>query len=233
MKKIELYDLKPRNTIYSFILKNPGVHQREIIRKLDFSEGTIRYHLNDFIKKNLIEKRIEDGYSRFYASNKIGVKQKKILHMLRKNVARNIILYLFLEIGATQKQLSEALDKDPKTIEFHLKKMLDMDIIECARVGDGGIFTNKSFKRVKFLKKDIFGREIYFVLKDIYLIYDTLIIYKKGSFDDRFIKDIVYVYGFLFVDNKFNKKNDSSRWHTTKDRIEEKIYDVFPHPYHV
>ena len=75
--------LETRRGLYKLISKNPGLHLQEICRRTNIPNTTLRYHLN-FLKKNgLITEKSEDYYNRYYISNKIGVKDKKILHLLR------------------------------------------------------------------------------------------------------------------------------------------------------
>jgi len=77
MSKIDLIYLEKRRIIYNYILKNPGLHFRNISRKLKIPKSTIEYHLVYLKKQGLIVENQELGYLRYYASEKIGQKDKK------------------------------------------------------------------------------------------------------------------------------------------------------------
>ena len=46
--------LSPRDKIYSTVVKNPGLHFREIQRRVDIATGALQYHLDYLKKKHLI-----------------------------------------------------------------------------------------------------------------------------------------------------------------------------------
>jgi len=95
MQKKGKSDLETRDIIYYFIYKHPGLHLREIFRKLNLSEGTIRYHIKYLTKSKLVTKKIEDRYTRFYpVADNIEDVDKTIIHFFRKEATRNIILLL-------------------------------------------------------------------------------------------------------------------------------------------
>ncbi len=86
-------ELKIRRRIYNFILKYPGLHFRELMRKLNLPNGTLGYHLKYLEKRGLITARPGEGYVRYYIINNIGTDQKKMFHILRQETPRNIILF--------------------------------------------------------------------------------------------------------------------------------------------
>ena len=82
-------DLERRKRIFNYILKYPGLHLQDLIRRLNLSNGTVRYHLKYLEKRGLITTRANDGYVRIYVSNNIGEKQKIMIHLLRQDTPRN------------------------------------------------------------------------------------------------------------------------------------------------
>lgn len=217
---------KNRKTIYNYILKYPGIHLSELVRQLDINEGAIRYHIKYLKNQGLIEKKYENGYTHFYITNKIGTNDKIILNILRKDTPRNIILYLLVITAASQTELSMELEKDPTTIAFHLKKLLDSDIIEPARVSNRVSYTN--LKKSKFLECTPTGREIIYILKDPYLIYNLLTIYKDKLFDAGNTSNILNFFELLFLE----KPSKKLKGHTSKiDRGIKTFFEIFPLPF--
>jgi len=220
-------EFKTRKEIYNFILEYPGLHLRELFRRLDHSNGTIKYHLNFLKKQHLIIEKHETGYNRFYASNDVGMDEVKILNVLRQKNPRHILLYLLLCVGASQIELSKELNNDPKTIAFHLKKLKEYNIIEIAPVENGMVRTR--YKQSKLFGRKPVASEVIYRLRDPYLIYNVFLMYKGKLFDEDTTSDILELVEFFFT----KKRSKIITSNTTKiDNVEELLYDILPHPYH-
>lgn len=233
-KKI-LQIVKKRN-IYEFILKNPGLHKRELSRILNLPMTTLNHHLRYLEKNNLISSKYIGGYVRFWALDKIGQKDKEMLFLLRQKTPRNIILSLAIHIFRSQKELSEDVDKDPATIYFHLKKLKDLNIIEEAPVEGGmikriipGYYMNRKplgkEKIYRFKSKDIINR-----------IYNLMIAHYNKLPDDPVIKIFLYI-GYWRFDRKhpglFSSQKLIKKPNDIYNSFEKSVWDVFPHPYHI
>lgn len=220
-------EFKTRKEIYNFILKYPGLHLRELFRRLNHSDGAIKYHLDFLKKQHLIIEKHESGYNRFYVSNMVGASEVKILNVLRQKNPRHILLYLLSCTVASQIELSKELNKDPKTIAFHLKKLKEYDIIEAAPVENGMVRTR--YKQSKLFERNPVASEVIYQLRDPYLIYNVFLMYKGKLFDENTTSDIIELFEFSFT-KKRPKIIISAE--TKIDNIEEWLYDIFPHPYH-
>ena len=220
-------EFETRKEIYNFILEYPGLHLRELFRRLNHSGGAIKYHLNFLKKQHLIIEKHEMGYNRFYASNDVGMGEVKILNVLRQKNLRHILLYLLSCTGASQIELSRELNKDPKTIAFHLKKLKEYDIIEVAPVENGMVRTR--YKKSKLFGRNPVASEVIYRLRDPYLAYNVFLMYKGKLFDENTTSDLIELFEFFFT-KKRHKIITSSK--TSMDNIEELLYDILPHPYH-
>ena len=170
--KLEESKFQPdtRKEIYQFIIKYPGLHFSKISRELSIPKTTLKYHINYLKKKELITDFYEDRYVRFYASNELGVEDKKILNVIQKKTPRSIVLYLLKNKAASQKELSKKLKKAESTLYEHIKKLLHLKVIEIAKKKEKNIIVT-NYAQEKYLKKKIIGREKIYILKDPYYIY--------------------------------------------------------------
>jgi predicted ArsR family transcriptional regulator len=216
--KEKILKLETRKIIHDFILNHPGVHKNKIIRKLDFSEGTIRYHIIKLQKEGYISEKILVGYSRYYPTNKIGRLEKEILGILRQDVPRYILLYSLISLGVTQAQLSKELNMIPKAVQYHLKKLKHLDLIELA------VFKNKKLlingKETLIYNRLPAGNEKIYCLKNPYMIYNLVVKYRDSYLDDEISKDIIDWLEFVRRDAKVKKID-------TIEKQEEKIKDIF------
>ena len=225
MEKEDILELKNRKIIYSYISKYPGIHLNEVFRNLSISNGTIRYHLKYLIKNGLISEENKAGYTRFYKIDDIGIKNKKILNIIRKKTLRDIILYILFKTAASQIEISKDLEKNPASVTYHLKFLKEEGIIKIAKVNNNLVST--SYKKSKFLKRKISGREIIYVLEDPYLMYDILVLYKSKLLDDGSTDDILNFFEFTFP-KKAPKVLDG--FEPKLERAIKTINEMFPTP---
>jgi len=216
MKQNEnLFVLKTRREIYNFILKYPGLHLRDISKKLQMNHNTIDYHVKFLEKRGLIEIKNEDGYSRCYSIKRNGKREKILFKIMRQTVPRNIILFLFVNTADifSPKELKKApehwtdkntdkilphLQKHTTTLIYHLNKLEELDIVERINV----------------------GKEVKYRLKNPAEIIDFFITFQHSLFDDT-------------VQFVINLMNNSESWKDMMSGTCEKIFEIFPHPYHV
>ena len=231
MGKVDLLYLETRRNIYNIILKNPGLHMRELSRKLDMPITTLSYHLNNFEQRGLITAKSRSGYKRLYVSFKIGKKEKEILDIFRQEVPRNILLYMMFGYACSKMELSKELEKHHTTIDFHLKKLIDLDIIKVATVKNGQIIMPKGSINHKRS-----SNEIIYIFKDMslfYTLYDLLIVY-NGSLPEKELVTRYITEGKNHLSKR--KRSGYNLVSAPNDAIEfaiEVFFDIFPHPYHV
>lgn len=124
--------LETRKKIYELILSSPGLHKREIARKLDMSLSTVDYHLHYMERKKLVTFKHDGKYKRYFVASitQDETAEKRIMPLLRQETARRIILFLLQHPEAIHKEVCEHVGKAPSTVSFHLKKLIDNGAIE-------------------------------------------------------------------------------------------------------
>ena len=133
-------ELKTRRIIYNHILKHPGIHEREVARRLNLALSTIDYHLYYLRKKELVITKTDGHYAQYYASGKVGEKDKKLLSVLRHKAPRKIIIFLLLNSFSFHRDICDHLGLAPSTTSFHLKKLVDLDLINRSESGRETIY---------------------------------------------------------------------------------------------
>lgn len=226
-----ILDFEKRGKIYQFILKNPGLHLRELERKSKIPKSTLVHHLKFLEKRELVKSTQDKRFTRYYVTKRIGKREKEILSTIRQDVPFKIILHVLHNYVTSRKEMSKELEKHPNTISFHFKKLLEKDIIERSPVinGMGSRPIDKRPIRIDFINRN----QIIYRLKDPYEIYDVLIanqenIFKKNrNFDNLMLWNLNVNYPTYTppeVANDFESGVDSSL---------DAFFEVFPHPYHV
>lgn len=126
----KILNLEKRRIIHNIILKNPGIHLREIVRKSNILKSTLKYHIIYLEKQNLIIKKADRGCIRYFGSNTVGNYEKKILKFLRQPVTRKILFVMYTYIISSEMDIVREVGKHQTTISYHLKKLKKEGIVE-------------------------------------------------------------------------------------------------------
>lgn len=163
----EAVALTPRDRIYSTIAKNPGLHFREIQRRVGIATGAMQYHIDYLKKKDFIREEKEGKFSRFYSTEST-VGDTKLMNLLRQDSVRKIVLFLMNRRRATLPSISSAVELGLSTTSFHMQKLLQAGVV---------------------VQKTISGK-VYFLLSDKESVLGLLVEY-KGSFLDSLVDNFI------------------------------------------
>jgi len=186
MNEDEVLELKTRRQIYNHILKHPGLHEREISRQLTIPLSTLDYNLFFLKKRGLVTNRSDERYTRYYIAGAIGIKDKKIIAILRQNVFRKVIIFLLLHPHSFHRDICNYLELAPSTISFHLNRLANLEVVNRIQV----------------------GRETKYHLEEVEHISDLLITYQKSFFDDAVDR---FVDAWLELHPRYIRKSKKER----------------------
>lgn len=226
MKDQDLIGLEIRRRIYNYILKYPGLHFREISREMKIPKTTLSYHLEYLKNREFILSKSDGRFVRYFAAKKTGNKDKKLLNIIRNDTTRHVILVILHYICASQIDISKELEKHPTTIGPHIKKLIDLEIIETAPVGEGVVYRLRDNCVIE--RKPI-GNEIIYRIKQPKIVYDVLMTYKNTLLDRGLTKITLEMIDYYSSEGMPEKMKSSKKY--IKD-LEKTLYDIFPHPYH-
>ena len=118
-----------RFNIFYLIYTLPGIHFREIKRRMSMGTGHLLFHLNHLKKMGMIRISNDGQYRRYYTSREIDNRDERIIELSRrKNISK--ILTMLVEKGTIQySDLVGELNLSLSTVSFHLKKLLENNII--------------------------------------------------------------------------------------------------------
>jgi len=189
--------LKRRRELYEFIAHNNGLHMRDLSRRMNVPFTSLKYHLRYLEKKGLIILKKDGKYNRYFISQEVSEQEKKVLYCFRKKTTLHIILWFFIAIQCSQKDLSRALEKHPATISFHLRNMLRAGIIELVPIDNGAIYKNSL--PIIIPREQVSSEKIY-LLTDPLMIYDLLIKHKENLQEKDIVSGIIEYVEFHISD---------------------------------
>jgi len=227
IEKNNILELETRRRIYNFILNNPGLHFRELQRKLNISEGTLKYHLKFLKKRDLITTNKTGRYINFFIKEKIGRKDKQIISLLQKENYRKIILYILFRGCCNRTEISKEIGKHQNTIVFYINKLLKLGVIKEARVQDGLAYIDS--REIVGIDRRLVSSEVLYRLTDRYNIIDLLATH-KNSLLNYTVVDFLFNWWDFSESKKLPKKINN--FEPAIESIYDTIFEIFPHPYY-
>lgn len=162
-------ELVTRQNLYSLISESPGLHFREIQRRTKMATGQLTYNLNYLQKVGLIKSQKDGEYLRYYSDRQMDVEEKRVLEFLHLTSIRHILIYLLENSNCNHESIAENLNLSSSTISWHLKKLIDGNIVN----------------------KKVRGRKSFYSINNPELVRKVLIKYRESFLDkivDRFIE---------------------------------------------
>ncbi|WP_406660455.1 winged helix-turn-helix transcriptional regulator [Methanolobus sp. ZRKC3] len=130
------FELDTRKRIFEAIQEFPGIHLRELERKLGIAVGNLQYHLHYMEEHNIISSLREEQHVRYFVRDRIlDESDKNILSLLRRKACRHILVHLMKMPGMNNKELASAIGLSPSTISWHLNKLIAAGILEKKKCG--------------------------------------------------------------------------------------------------
>jgi DNA-binding transcriptional ArsR family regulator len=231
MQRSDILNLETRRKIHQYIKQNPGLHLRELARALNLTFFNLNYHIRYLEKLDMIKIKKDDFYTRVYPRDSFGFEEKKIMDFIRRKTPRHIIMCIVAYPAITQNEIAEHLEKHPTTIEYHLKKLIELGVVEKAEIKEGLALTKIPSGR--HVERTPVKNETIYRLNNPPIIYKMFLNNKKSLDKDKIFK-IALEYILYATYNIGRKRKDKNIWTDEKwFKLYERImYDIFPHPYY-
>jgi DNA-binding transcriptional ArsR family regulator len=147
-------------------------------------------------------------YSRYFVSQTIGRNEKKAFSVLRNKISLHIVLVLSMRHVLSREELSKELEKPLSTLSYHLKKLIDADIVE-------------KFKENKIIKYRLENE------KET----DKLLIKNREGLLDELVVTF-YDYYLYWEREKWLRMAIKFLYDREKVKMDyDFIWEIFPHPY--
>lgn len=143
-----------RREIHALIEQNPGIHLRELARRVRREFGVLRHHLDMLLRLGLILHRHSHGYTCFYLAAGFDRRQADAMPVLRSESARRILAALVGRPESTGAELAAATGLHRTTVRHHLARFGSVELVEVSRTpGDRRV-------RLKPLGLEVFQRHV-------------------------------------------------------------------------
>ena len=119
-----------RNKIIDLILKEPGIHFNELLRKTEIAAGNLVWHLDILETYKVVgKKRIGNfiAYFPYYQKNPIS---NLDLQLSKSKLTLGILEMIEKEPGLWNSVITKHFKVDHKTIQYHVNKLKDLNLIQ-------------------------------------------------------------------------------------------------------
>lgn len=162
-------EISTRRRIYEEIVMNPGLHFRELQKRLDMPTGMLEYHIQVLEREGLIVSKMDGKYKRLFANTSMTREERRVMGALRNEVARRIVIYLLENGRSRHADIADAVGISASTLSYHMGKLVKNGI----------------------LGKESVGRETFYFVIEPDSIAAIIIKYRKSFLDilvDNFVK---------------------------------------------
>ncbi len=169
-------ELITRKRIYEEIVKSPGLHFRELQKRLNMPTGMLEYHIDVLLREEVIVAKKDGRYRRFFPNTEMTRSERKIMSALRSRVRRRIVIYLIENGKCRATDIAKDMGMQASSLSYHLSKLVNEGI----------------------LGKDVLGRENYYYVINEKEVAKVIIRYRESFFDslvDNFV-------GWYLTDSK-------------------------------
>jgi DNA-binding MarR family transcriptional regulator len=131
LNRDNVLDNETRGMIRGCILSEPGIHFKELRRRLDLSNGTAAHHLHTLEREGVIKSQSDGVYKRFYPAGtklcdlpaRLPRMQSVILDVVRRKE------------GLSQREVADALEVSYYAVHRHVNRMAAAGLLRLERRG--------------------------------------------------------------------------------------------------
>ena len=120
LKKKTLFN-ENRNRIFNFVIEHPGTHFSAIMRSLKMTKRGLGYHLEKMVEEGIIVS-VPHGIFKYYYPT--GADIPRHLTPMQQE-----IVDLIKGDTCTAEEIADVLEKTKKAIEYHVGKLIRMEVI--------------------------------------------------------------------------------------------------------
>src|SRR3989344_3157639 len=108
----EALQLEVRKKIYNTVKRNPGLHFRELQRRVGIATGALQYHLDYLAKKHLVKTERETKFLRYYLVRQ-DFAETGLMALLRQDSIRAIMVFLMQRRFANNNTIAASVNLSP------------------------------------------------------------------------------------------------------------------------
>jgi predicted transcriptional regulator len=131
----EVLENKNRNKIIELVLDNPGIHFNQLLRKTDLAPGNLVWHLDILETYKVIGKKRVGNYLAYFPYYQKNPISNIDLKLQKSELTLQVLEMIEEKPGIYNKIITDRLEINRKTIDYHIKKLMDLGLINRKKDG--------------------------------------------------------------------------------------------------
>ena len=132
----DIFENENRINLINQILRNPGIHHNELLRKCDLQKGQLQWHLGVLLKYKIIKKEKYGQYTIYFPITTSNDAIEYLENFIAKSKTTSEILKIIKEnSGINSSEISRILNLSRNTIKYHINKLSKEKLITLTRRG--------------------------------------------------------------------------------------------------
>ena len=119
--------------IISEIKRNPGIRFREVMEKINLSNGVLSYYVRKLENNGIIKTQRTTRVSRFFI-NDMTQEETKVVSRLRQTTPKAILVALLENDRMEFQEIVASVGKASATVSFYLSKLVNDEIVSLKKV---------------------------------------------------------------------------------------------------
>ena len=115
------------------IKKNPGIRFREVMKKINLSNGVLSYYVRKLENNGIIKTKRTTRVSRFFI-NDMTEEESKLVSRLRQSTPKAILITLLENDRLKFQEIVSNVGKANATVSFYLSKLVSDEIVNYKKV---------------------------------------------------------------------------------------------------
>jgi predicted transcriptional regulator len=131
----EVLENENRNKIIDLVLKDPGIHFNELLRRTNLAAGNLVWHLDILETYKVVSKRRIGNFLSFFPYYQKNPISNLDLKLSKSKLTLEILELIEKEPGVWNSIITKRKKVDHKTIQYHIKKLIDLGLIKSKKEG--------------------------------------------------------------------------------------------------
>lgn len=151
----DLLDHPLRAQVFQVIQGNPGIHASGLARQVGVGWGTITHHLEKLEKGHLVAiRKINNQKCFFENGGAVSRLDMTVAGAVKGDTASDIAGYVLGHPMTSQKDMAASLGISPALVSFHVKKLVNLGVLDKVRHGKETLLTtSEALRRVLAAEK--------------------------------------------------------------------------------
>lgn len=135
LTKREILEHEDRQAILALVEDRPGIHFRDIARRLDLGHGILDHHLRKLTEAGVLEEHATESHRCYFPTGRIPASEREALANVKAGSARRLMAALREHPGSSLSELAEAVGLARSTVSHHIARLEDVRVVDAHREG--------------------------------------------------------------------------------------------------